>query len=127
MKNLDNRNKTFFGLGTIGRDMFYAFEANTILYFLTHVLSLPEWVFLTVTIFSCIWHWNESYLSSMFMTDIKPLAVMLDGFSSAQQAGADNRMTRMAACLLFIAPMLILYMFLQRKFVQSIDRVGIVG
>ena len=35
MNKLDNRNKTFFGLGTIGRDMFYAFEANTILYFLS--------------------------------------------------------------------------------------------
>ena len=45
MKNLDNRNKTFFGLGTIGRDMFYSFEANTLLYFLSDVLSLPVWVF----------------------------------------------------------------------------------
>ena len=45
MTNLDKRNKTFFGLGTIGRDMFYAFEANTLLYFLSDVLSLPVWVF----------------------------------------------------------------------------------
>ena len=49
MKNLDNRNKYFFGLGTVGRDMFYAFEANTIVYFLSDVLSLPLWVFATVT------------------------------------------------------------------------------
>ncbi len=45
MDQLDRRNKTFFGLGTIGRDMFYAFEANTLLYFLSDVLSLPVWVF----------------------------------------------------------------------------------
>lgn len=45
MTKLDKRNKTFFGLGTIGRDMFYAFEANTLLYFLSDVLSLPVWVF----------------------------------------------------------------------------------
>lgn len=45
MKNLEKRNRIFFGLGTIGRDMFYAFEANALLYFLTHILSLPEWVF----------------------------------------------------------------------------------
>ena len=45
MKNQNNRNKYFFGLGTIGRDMFYAFEANAILYFLSDVLSLPLWVF----------------------------------------------------------------------------------
>ena len=45
MNKLDNRNKTFFGLGTIGRDMFYSFESNTLLYFLSDVLSLPVWVF----------------------------------------------------------------------------------
>ena len=45
MKSLDDRNRVFFGLGTIGRDMFYSFEANTLLYFLSDVLSLPVWVF----------------------------------------------------------------------------------
>ncbi len=45
MKNLDTRNQYYFGLGTVGRDMFYAFEANAILYFLSDVLSLPVWVF----------------------------------------------------------------------------------
>ncbi len=41
----EKRNKYFFGLGTVGRDMFYAFEANTLLYFLSNILSLPLWVF----------------------------------------------------------------------------------
>lgn len=45
MKTLDDRNRMYFGLGTIGRDMFYSFEANTLLYFLSDVLSLPVWVF----------------------------------------------------------------------------------
>ena len=45
MKNADRRNHYCFGLGTIGRDMFYAFESNTLLYFLSDVLSLPVWVF----------------------------------------------------------------------------------
>ena len=43
--NLEKKNRVYFGLGTVGRDMFYAFEANTILYFLSDVLSLPVWVF----------------------------------------------------------------------------------
>jgi len=33
----------------------------------------------------------------------------------------------MAACILFIAPMLIMYMILQKWFIESIDRVGITG
>ena len=45
MKNLDKRNRINFGLGTIGRDMFYAFESNCLLYFLSDVLDLPVWVF----------------------------------------------------------------------------------
>ncbi len=45
MNSLDNRNRIYFGLGTVGRDMFYAFEANTLLHFLTYVLDLPLWVF----------------------------------------------------------------------------------
>jgi len=55
MRNQDRRNKYFFGLGTIGRDMFYAFESNTILYFLTNVLTLPLWVFaVTSTLLSVL-------------------------------------------------------------------------
>ena len=55
MKNQDRRNKYFFGLGTVGRDMFYAFEANTILYFLTNILTLPMWVFaITSTLLSVL-------------------------------------------------------------------------
>ena len=50
MKNLDRRNKYFFGLGTIGRDMFYAFEANALLYFLSNILSLPIHVFAAVSL-----------------------------------------------------------------------------
>lgn len=45
MTKQDTRNKYFFGLGTIGRDMFYAFEANALLYFLSNVLSLPIEIF----------------------------------------------------------------------------------
>ena len=45
MEKQNNRNRYFFGLGTVGRDMFYAFESNAILYFLSDVLSLPLSVF----------------------------------------------------------------------------------
>ena len=50
MKNIDRRNKYFFGLGTVGRDMFYSFEANAILYFLSDVLSLPLSVFVATSL-----------------------------------------------------------------------------
>ena len=120
--------KFFEGLPRELEEAAYVDGAGPLRTFLSVILPSSGVVFLTVTIFSCIWHWNESYLSSMYMTDHKPLAVMLEGFAeSAKVNGGDTRMSRMAACLLFILPMLVLYMILQRKFVQSIDRVGIVG
>lgn len=45
MTKLEQRNKYCFGLGTIGRDMFYAFESNTLIYFLSNILSLPIEIF----------------------------------------------------------------------------------
>ena len=120
--------KFFEGLPRELEEAAYVDGAGPLRTFLSVILPSSGVVFLTVTIFSCIWLWNESYLSSMYMTDAKPLAVMLEGFSSSAAVnGGDTRMSRMAACLLFILPMLLLYMVLQRKFVQSIDRVGIVG
>ena len=46
MKNLDRRNKYCFGLGTIGRDMFYSFEANALLHFLSKKRKYDGEVFL---------------------------------------------------------------------------------
>lgn len=92
-------------------------------------------VFLTVSIFSIVWHWNDYYLAAMYMNENMPLAVSLTlldsllgtlGFGS-QKVNSLRGSVIMAASLMFILPMLIMYMILQRKFVKSIDRVGITG
>ncbi|MBO4468397.1 MAG: carbohydrate ABC transporter permease, partial [Clostridia bacterium] len=89
-------------------------------------------VFLTVTIFSVVWHWNDYYLSVMYMNENKPLAVAIAGFPDMfntlgiSSTGRGNAIL-MAAALMFVLPVLILYLILQRKFVKSIDRVGITG
>lgn len=89
-------------------------------------------VFLTVSIFAIIWHWNEYYQSVIFFTNDFPLSVALAGIRDAalKNLGITNEFSApyvSAACLMFIAPVLIMYLFLQKKFIQSIDRVGIVG
>lgn len=120
--------KFFEGLPRELEEAAYVDGAGPFRTFLSVILPSSGVVFLTVTIFSCIWHWNESYQTGMYLQGNPTLAVMLERFSdSAKNNGGDTRMARMAACLLFIAPMMMLYMVLQRKFVQSIDRVGIVG
>ena len=64
-----------------------------------------------------------------------PLAVKLSEITSAEAMGvlrlAGNDPLRiaimMAGCLMFIIPILIVYLVLQKKFVKSIDRVGSTG
>lgn len=93
-------------------------------------------VFITVLVFALIWHWNDTMLANMYLTDNLPLACALEDvgeYIGAQYGLYMGRFTpqqasiTMAACLLFIAPVLIFYMFIQRGFVESIDRVGITG
>jgi sugar (glycoside-pentoside-hexuronide) transporter len=48
MKSLAARNRVFFGLGTVGRDMFYAMVSMFLVYFLTEVLDLDDATFAAV-------------------------------------------------------------------------------
>ncbi len=92
-------------------------------------------VITTVSIFSIIWHWNDYYLAIMYMNapESMPLAVRLSNVGDIMQTlfnvwgGSKQLATLSACCILFILPMLIMYVVLQRKFVKSIDRVGITG
>lgn len=93
-------------------------------------------VFITVLVFSLIWHWNDSLLSGMYLSSDLPLASGLGSiepymvqkwglYLNAQSPQAASVV--MASCLLFITPMLVFYMIIQRGFIESIDRVGITG
>ena len=93
-------------------------------------------VITTVTVFSLIWHWNDYSLSSMYLYAEKwPVAVMLSEINTPEAMGTlrlDGSdplriAIMMSGCLMFVIPILIVYLFLQKKFVKSIDRVGITG
>ena len=94
-------------------------------------------VILTVFIFSFIWHWNDWLLASMYTENNHTLAFTLRNISgyigqlwSSMKISADSSTyygAPLAACLMFIAPPTLLYVILQRHFIESVDRVGIVG
>lgn len=95
--------------------------------FLRIIIPSSGVIIFTVLIFSLIWHWNDYYLSVMYYNNNYPLAVMLSQYLKSNSVNITARLSQMAACLLFVTPMLLFYMVVQRKFIQSIDRVGIVG
>lgn len=107
--------------------------AGPIKTFLSIVVPSSGVVFLTVTIFSVIWHWNDTYLCGMYFAKSDMLSVNLSKIydvihnfgASPDSVGAAGPV--MAACLLVILPVLIMYCILQKQFIKSIDRVGIVG
>ncbi len=87
---------------------------------------------LTVSILSVIWHWNEYYLMGLYFNENQPLAVVLSNIMNLiSLKGGDTINSHtgvaMASCMLFILPVLIFYLILQKKFIKSIDSVGIVG
>ena len=98
-------------------------------------LAVPA--FVTVLLFSIIWYWNDYYSSLIyFVGDIKPISVMLQNLEGALKLGGTigqstspyvARMYIQAGALLTILPPLVLYIFTQRFFTESIERTGIVG
>ena len=110
--------------------------AGPIKTFLKIAVPSSSVVFITVTVFSIVWHWNDTLLAGIYITGDRTLAPMLKnvpefvgakwglygGKGAPQQAAV-----LMASCLLFITPVLIFYTIIQRGFVESIDRVGITG
>lgn len=100
---------------------------------------------IVVLIFSFVWYWNEQYLSQLYLYSksdnvgtytplINQLSIFQDVFAS-EYSNADgltssatiNDAFRMAATILTILPLLIIYAVLQKQFVESVDRAGITG
>lgn len=105
--------------------------------FIRIMLPMSKSAFVTVLLFSVIWHWNEYFMSALYFIDsTKPLSVMLASLQSmltqATAGGNANspyvlRTYLQAGSLLTIVPPLALYIFTQRQFTESIERTGIVG
>lgn len=98
-------------------------------------LSLP--IILTVYLFSFVWNWNETYITSTFVrSSIKLLPMQLVSFDSVfaslgsnipGQNGQSliNEAYKMAATFLAILPLLLMYIFAQKQFVEGIENTGI--
>lgn len=88
-----------------------------------------------VLLFSIIWHWNDSFLSRTYLSANFPLAVKLADYrnlintlvSGTATGKLNTESTLLAVCFIYIVPMLLFYLLIQRKFIKSIATSGIVG
>ena len=90
--------------------------------------------FLTVFLFSFVWYWNDYFTTSMFLNQTSTISKSLSMLSGALNTMGVNtgniyELTSklQAGCLLTIIPLLVLYMFLQKYFIQGVERSGMVG
>lgn len=95
-------------------------------------LALPA--YLTSFLFSFVWYWNETYISSLFLgQELFTLQLRLFNFQSQFDAttglaqSAVNEAIRYSATILIILPVLIVYIIMQKWFVEGIDRTGVTG
>ncbi|MBT9138120.1 MAG: L-arabinose transport system permease protein AraQ [Syntrophomonadaceae bacterium] len=90
---------------------------------------------LVIFVFAFVWRWNDLFyvdlllrgrrdLLSLSLRWMNDLVVRLEGPAIA---GTYVSLVNAAAMLLYIIPLLIFYAFLQRHFIESVERTGMIG
>ena len=107
--------------------------------FYHEILKISLTAITIVFLFSFVWVWNETYISNTFVrSGIELLSIKLGAFDGIfermgtqipGQAGEAriNEAYKMAATLLSMLPLLILYFLAQKQFIQGIENTGITG
>jgi multiple sugar transport system permease protein len=98
--------------------------------------ALPA--FIVSIIFSIVWYWNETYLTSIFLSGgVSTLPMQLSKFVQAYENlyppgmvnifDRLNEAVKLSGTFLNILPLLIMYFVLQKWFVESVERTGLTG
>ena len=96
--------------------------------------SIP--MLLTVGLFAFVWQWNDSYFATLFMGDATLLSIRVLALGAELYHYALGERVRdpgvislyvNAGVLLMIGPLIVKYVFVQRYFVEGIQRSGMVG
>lgn len=103
--------------------------------FLNIMVPNASGAFVTTVLLSFVWYYNDYFYSSMYFSESVTLSSFISGMKDLlRSTGFDiisdpySVVTQMqAACMLSIVPLLIIYVFLQRFFTESITSSGIVG
>ena len=104
--------------------------------FLVIMVPNVRTAFLTVFLFSIVWYWNDFYVSSSFFNNTHTVSLILKNLGAQLSVDLFNNQTPSArqlivwleaGCVLSITPLLVMYIFLQRYFIEGIERSGITG
>ena len=126
----------FRGLPVELEDAAYLDGCGPLKTFIKIMIPNASSAFLTVFLFSIVWYWNDYYISSTFFLNNNTVALALQKLSSdldqklfaGSQVGTRKKIVWLeSGCLLTIAPILIMYIFLQKHFTEGLARSGLTG
>ncbi len=109
--------------------------ANTFKVFLKIGIPSAKSAILLTVLLSIVWYYNETVLASVFFgSTISTLPLGIENFKSSfdainQGSGGKsiNEAIYMAGTILNILPLVVLYAFTQKFFIQGMDKAGITG
>lgn len=109
-----------------GAGMFYTYSRIML------VNAMPSVI--TVSIFSLVWQYNDSFYARMFTISAntllsKKIGSLSDTVANSYQINDPTvlQLYTYAGIVLLIIPVLLIYVLLQRKFIEGVERSGIVG
>ena len=127
----------FLGMPKELEEAAYVDGAGKIKVFLKIAMPMAIPAVVVSLIFSFVWNWNETFNISLYNKDIQTLPMQLNicveryremyPTTDGSEVNRLNESIRMAATLITIAPLIALYIALQKQFVESIEKTGITG
>lgn len=109
----------------------YIDGAGTVRTFLTIMLPNARTMMITLFLFSFVWTWLDSDFAPTLMYDMPLILNKFDLIKGLLMSATNGETLKGLYCdtaiVLTIIPLVILYMFTQRFFVQSVERSGLVG
>ena len=105
--------------------------------FLKIIVPTAKNINIAVLLLAIVWNWNDYYTPSMFIRTKDTIATAMAGFQRNLEnlhnmgLGVGTIQTAQtqiqAACLIAIVPLVILYIFLQKRFSEGIENSGLTG
>ncbi len=105
--------------------------------FLKIIVPTARNITVAVLLLAIVWNWNDYYTPSMFIRTQDTIATAMAAFQKNLEnlhnmgLGVGNIQTAQtqiqAACLIAIAPLVVLYIFLQKRFSEGIENSGLTG
>ncbi len=126
----------FRGLPKELEDAAYLDGCGPVKTFIKVMIPNAKTSFLTVFIFSIVWYWNDSYVTGMFFNNPYTIAMEIENLPTTMMLYLTGEVNGMpadylvwieAGCLMSLLPILIMYIFLQKQFVEGVERSGLVS